>query len=86
MGGRAAAARSISGAIIGHLWWWGVWDRRILRRIGTAPGWVRNLIGGRRDSGAGGATTDGSGVHVVPPRGVRGEDGHSWGAGKQLGS
>ncbi|CCM01204.1 uncharacterized protein FIBRA_03252 [Fibroporia radiculosa] len=62
MGGRAAAARSISGAIIGHLWWWGVWDSGILRRLGTAPIWLRNLIGGGRDSGAGG------GVHVVPPR------------------
>ena len=86
LGGRAAAARSISGAVIGHLWWFGVWDGGLLRRLGTAPAWVRNLIGGGRDPGAGGA---GGGVHVVPPRRVRDETqpvGHSWGTGQRLGT
>ncbi|PCH44803.1 DER1-domain-containing protein [Wolfiporia cocos MD-104 SS10] len=86
MGGRAAAAQSISGAVVGHLWWWGVWESGVLRGFGAAPGWLRALVGGGPRPGAGGAP---GGVHVVPPRRLREEaqtGGYRWGTGHRLGS
>ncbi|KAH9849597.1 DER1-domain-containing protein [Lenzites betulinus] len=96
MGGPGAAAISISGAVAGHLWWWGVFDTGALRSFGTAPGWLRAYLGetGGGAGGAGGAAAGaanvGGGVHVVPPRRVREQaaaatGGYSWGSGRRLG-
>ncbi|EPS96873.1 hypothetical protein FOMPIDRAFT_1129502 [Fomitopsis schrenkii] len=85
--GRQGAARSIAGAIIGHLWWWGVWDSRLLERAGTAPMWLKK----RLEQNPGPSTHGGwkrGGVEGVAPRQVR-EEGrpgeHSWGSGHRLG-
>ena len=86
MGGPSAAAVSISGAVVGHLWWWGVWDTGVLREWGRAPSWVRNFMGER--GGLGGAVNMGGGVTVVPPRRAREEEastGRNWGPGRRLG-
>ena len=85
--GRAGAARSIAGAIVGHLWWWGVWDSRLLERAGSAPMWLKNLLGQSTGPGTPGGWKRG-GVEGVPPRRVR-EEGrpgeHRWGSGNRLG-
>jgi Derlin-2/3 len=91
MGGPAAAAVSVTGAVIGHLWWWVVYgeDGRGLpglRQFGVAPSWVRTLV-----SDGAGPGVAGTGVHVVPPRQQRGTParatGYNWGAaGNRLGS
>ncbi|OJT03449.1 Derlin-2 [Trametes pubescens] len=97
MGGPGAAAISISGAVVGHLWWWTVFDTGSLRSAGTAPAWLRGWFGesasGGATGGVGGVANVGGGVHVVPPRRVReeaaaaasGVRGHSWGTGRRLG-
>jgi len=85
MGGPRAAAVSVTGAVIGHLWWWVIYgdDGRGLpglRQFGGAPSWVRALVG----DGAG-PSVAGTGVHVVPPRQQRGTParapGYNWGGG-----
>ncbi|KAH9917332.1 DER1-domain-containing protein [Fomitopsis serialis] len=87
MEGRAGAAKAISGAIIGHLWWWGVWESRILERYGSAPAWLKKLLGQSSAPSAHGGWKRG-GVEGVPPRQVR-EEGrpgeHRWGSGNRLG-
>ncbi|KAI0777205.1 DER1-domain-containing protein [Trametes elegans] len=92
MGGPDAAAVSISGAVVGHLWWWGVFDSGALRSLGTAPAWLRAFFGQSGGGAAGGVADIGGGVHVVPPRRLReeaaattGVRGHSWGSGRRLG-
>ncbi|KZT70400.1 DER1-domain-containing protein [Daedalea quercina L-15889] len=87
MEGRAGAARAISGAIVGHLWWWGVWDSRVIERYGTAPAWLKRLFGQDPGPSAHGSWKRG-GVQGVPPRQVREESrpgGHRWGSGHRLG-
>ncbi|KAI0371280.1 hypothetical protein BV20DRAFT_942331, partial [Pilatotrama ljubarskyi] len=93
MGGPGAAAISISGAVVGHLWWWGVFDTGVLRPWGTAPAWLRAFFGqaGGPAGDVGGVPHVGGGVHVVPPRRLREEAaaatgirGHSWGSGRRL--
>ncbi|KAI0056617.1 DER1-domain-containing protein [Artomyces pyxidatus] len=97
MGGPKAAATSVTGAVVGHLWWWSIFgpDGQGLpgvRAWGNAPGWMRSLVGGN----AGPNIAPGSGVHVVPPR-ARGQDragaraggsttGYQWGSGNRLGT
>ena len=91
MGGPGAAAVSVTGAVVGHLWWWVVYgeDGRGLpglRQFAGAPSWVRAFVG----DGAGPGVA-GTGVHVVPPRQQRGAParttGYNWGgAGNRLGS
>ena len=91
MGGPRAAAVSVTGAVIGHLWWWvvyGVDGRGLpgLRHFGSAPSWVRTFV-----SDGAGPSVSGTGVHVVPPRQQRGPParaaGYNWGvAGHRLGS
>ena len=90
-GGTGAAAVSVTGAVIGHLWWWLMYgeDRQGLpgvREFGRAPSWVGALVGG-------GATPNiaGTGVHAFPPRQQRQPParatGYNWGGGGQrLGS
>ncbi|KAI0074993.1 DER1-domain-containing protein [Panus rudis PR-1116 ss-1] len=91
MAGPSAAASSLTGAIVGHLWWWGVFDTRALQRVGQAPTWLRNLVGNSDGSGSTGTVGGaGSGVHVIPPRRARTEatgttSGHRWGSGHRLG-
>lgn len=87
MAGPAAAATSVTGAVVGHAWWWLVHDTRALREWATAPAWLRNFIDGPGRPG-GSATGGSGGVHVIPPR--RREEpartgGYSWGSGQRLG-
>lgn len=88
MAGPQAAATSVTGAVVGHLWWWLVHDTRTLREWASAPTWMRNMIDGPGRPG-GSATGGSGGVHVIPPR--RREEpastsgGHSWGSGRRLG-
>ncbi|OCH88379.1 DER1-domain-containing protein [Obba rivulosa] len=82
MGGPRAAAQAVSGAVVGHLWWWGVWESGALREAARAPAWVRRIVGD------GPGPLGGTGVHVVPPRAreeVRATTGHRWGSGRRLG-
>lgn len=91
MGGPGAAARSVTGAVVGHLWWWIIYGAdgrgiRSLRRFGSAPSWVHMLV----SDGVGPSVT-GTGVHVIPPRKQRGASarttGYNWGGGgNRLGS
>jgi len=99
MSGHKMAASSVTGAVVGHLWWWGVWDARTIERYGAAPGWLRGLISYSQASGTTGGSGSnfaaGSGVRVVPPRRPLGQDGapppattttgHTWGSGRRLG-
>lgn len=90
-GGPRAAAVSVTGAVVGHLWWWIIYgeDGRGLpglRHFGNAPSWVRILV-----SDGVGPGIAGTGVHVVPPRQQRGASGgttgYNWGSrGNRLGS
>lgn len=88
MGGPQAAASSVTGAVVGHLWWWGVWETRALESIGKAPAFLRSLVGNSNGPATGGVGGPGSGVHVIPPRQQREETvttGHRWGSGQRLG-
>ena len=83
--GPHAAAVSISGAVVAHVWWWGVWDSHALRPWARAPWIVRSLMGedGRRRH-------LGGGVYVEPPARVRenaarGMGVKNWGGGRRLG-
>ncbi|KAK1231292.1 hypothetical protein PQX77_005592 [Marasmius sp. AFHP31] len=56
MGGPLFAARSLPGALVGHLWWWGVWGDQVDRpgpfaNFGKAPRWLANWLG---DAGSAG--------------------------------
>jgi len=91
MGGRKAAAMAITGAVVGHMWWWSVWDNRLLRSVAMAPRWLKALVGNSDGpaAGGGGAVPRPEGVHVIPPRRLREEahgPGYRWGSGQRLGS
>lgn len=82
MSGPAAAASSLTGILVGHLWWWSVFDTRVLERFGQAPGWLRSLVGG--------SSPRIPGVQVAPPTDRRQQtqqqsSGHNWGSGNRLG-
>lgn len=78
MGGPRAAAQAAGGAVVGHLWWWGVWGAvygargGVLDAYGRAPEWLKKFMG--QDSEpptAGGGMAGGGvtgGVHIIPPR------------------
>ncbi|KAK7038906.1 hypothetical protein VNI00_010540 [Paramarasmius palmivorus] len=90
-GGPGAAAQSLPGAVVGHLWWWGVWQTRALEELGKAPKWLAAWFGDRSGSlGEGSSGSTGTGVHVVPPRSraqpAAGGSGSFRGAGHRLGS
>ena len=83
--GPRAAAVSISGAVVGHMWWWGVWETGVFRPWARAPWVVRSLMGedGRR-------RRIGGGVYVEPPQRVRDNAARpigvkNWGQGRRLG-
>jgi Derlin-2/3 len=105
MGGPQAAAQAVAGAAVGHAWWWAVWggglaSRGLLQSWGSAPAWMRNLLGEDRrppptPDALGGAAAGlaRGGVHVSTPRaqaatgtGNATTTGHSWGSGRQLGA
>jgi len=78
-GGPAGVAQCIPGALIGHLWWWGVWGSQlggqggILQQWARAPTWLEGYLGDRpvvagAGPGAGRGANQGGGVHVIPPR------------------
>jgi len=90
-GGTRAAAVSVTGAVVGHLWWWLMYgeDGRGLpgvREFGRAPSLVHALVGdGAMPNVAG------TGLQAFPPRQQRRPaaraTGYDWGAGGQrLGS
>uniref|UniRef100_A0A0W0FFS2 Derlin n=1 Tax=Moniliophthora roreri TaxID=221103 RepID=A0A0W0FFS2_MONRR len=87
-GGPAGAIRSIPGAIIGHLWWWGVWKTRTSEAKGEAPKWLAKWFGDRSGSLAeGGPGSMGTGIQVIPPRSRTQPASGSWrGNGQRLGS
>ncbi|KAI0000705.1 DER1-domain-containing protein [Russula compacta] len=85
MGGPGAAAVSVTGAVVGHLWWWVIYgeDGRGLpgtREFGRAPSWVRAVV-----SEGAGPNVAGTGVHAIPPRQQRvppaRATGYNWGGG-----
>ncbi|KAI9507852.1 DER1-domain-containing protein [Russula earlei] len=84
MGGPRAAAVSVTGAVVGHLWWWMIYgeDGRGLPGVlefGRAPSWVRALV-----SEGAGPNVAGTGVHAIPPRQQREPgraSGYNWGGG-----
>ncbi|KAJ7746483.1 Der1-like family-domain-containing protein [Mycena maculata] len=79
--GPQGVARMLPGAVVGHLWWWGVWGGAVggaggvLQEWSIAPRWLRDWFdegdaprpGARGAAGTTGANS-GGGVHVVPPR------------------
>ena len=84
--GHRAAAAAVTGAVVGHLWWWGVWDTRVLREWGAAPALFAKLMGQEGD-----VQRVAPGVQVIPPRRIReeaasGSAGHNWGSGRRLGT
>ena len=102
MGGPGAAAQAIPGAVVGHLWWMGVFGTElggtgggVLTEWGRAPRWLRNWFGEDDVSSSRRTLNSGGGVSVVPPR-ARAEEaanananttfGHRWGTGQRLGN
>ncbi|KAJ7199237.1 Der1-like family-domain-containing protein [Mycena pura] len=97
MGGPGAVAHSLPGAVVGHLWWWGVWGPEIggaggiLHNWGAAPRWLAEWMGQTPPPGPARANS-GGGVQVIPPRrpaaaapaGSR-TTGYNWGSGQRLG-
>ncbi|KAF9262773.1 hypothetical protein L218DRAFT_381500 [Marasmius fiardii PR-910] len=100
MGGPKAAAQSLPGAVVGHLWWWAIWGGDAgaggqFSELGRAPRWLATWLGDTSGRGpAAGAGNTGGGVHVVPPRtrvndnanAGRSGGGHNWGSGQRLGN
>ena len=76
MGGPSSAACSLTGIISGYLWWYLVYSDesgRPLAGYGSAPGWMRRVLG--------------EGSRRVNVRGnVIRRGGHSWGSGRRLDS
>ncbi|KAF7308740.1 Derlin [Mycena kentingensis (nom. inval.)] len=80
LSGPEAIATALPGAIIGHLWWWGVWGSAIgggggiLSYWARAPRWFADWMGQERTHvsdgpGAGvGSANAGRGVQIIPPR------------------
>ncbi|KAI0316075.1 DER1-domain-containing protein [Amylostereum chailletii] len=100
-GGTQAAAQSITGAIVGHLWWmllFGNTGRAGLvdgQRWGKAPRWLQRIMGegewaARPDSGPAPMGAGGSGVYVQPPRRPAAAENpggdYRWGTGNRLGT
>lgn len=86
MAGPAAAAASVTGAVSGHVWWWGVYHSRALADYSRAPAWLKKLVGQPQQGSASGGT---GGVHVIPPRereAAGSSSGHTWGTGNRLGN
>jgi Derlin-2/3 len=90
MGGPGAAAQGVTGAIVGHLWWWLVFGGNAgtggrTPEWARAPAWLRSLVGDH------GPPRVGPGVEVIPPRQPRAapaarSTGYNWGTGNRLGT
>ncbi|KAF7348628.1 Derlin [Mycena venus] len=91
--GPGAAATALPGAIVGHLWWWGVWGAEvgdaggILQPWSAAPRWLKEWMGegnappaARAPDGSTGANA-GRGVRVIPLRGPAEASASTAGAG-----
>jgi Derlin-2/3 len=95
MGGSSAAAQAVSGAIVGHAWWWGVFHTRALEAVAAAPSWVKMFVAdgpppppSANDTPAFGQP--GSGVEAIRPRqrpqpAAANTGGYNWGSGNRLG-
>lgn len=81
IGGKEAALSALTGIIVGHLWWWGVWDSRALREFGTAPDWLRTFIETPPPLGPAPGAPGGSSSRS---RGTQ-RTGYNWGSGNRLG-
>jgi len=79
IGGKAAALSALSGILVGHLWWWGVWESRALQEFSTAPGWMKRFIDTPPPPGS---TSGGS---SRPRRPGAQTTGYNWGSGHRLG-
>jgi len=81
IGGKQAALSAITGVVVGHLWWWGVWESRALQELGAAPGWLRSIIETPPPPGPapGGASSR-------PRRPGAQTTGYNWGSGHRLGN
>ncbi|KAG6379603.1 hypothetical protein JVT61DRAFT_10111 [Boletus reticuloceps] len=92
------ASESLSGMIVGHLWWWLVWgagtgaggvEQGRFAGLALAPRWLRGLFG--EHEGERRATNrDGYQVHAPRQRAEQAASGrapgYSWGSGQRLGS
>jgi Derlin-2/3 len=93
-GGPPAVATGVSGLVIGHVWWWGVWGgvtgsmraNGALAAYGVAPRWMRRRFGDDPETGAPVVESGVDGVYVTPPRNPgAATSGHNWGRGQRLG-
>lgn len=84
IGGKQAALSALTGIIVGHLWWWGVWESRALQELGTAPGWIRALIETPVPPGPAPGTSGGPTPRSRRP-GTQ-TTGYNWGSGHRLGN
>ena len=91
------ASESITGMIVGHLWWWLVWgagtgagsvEQGRFAGLALAPRWLKDWFG-ERDGDR--RATNRAGYQVQAPRqraaqaaGAR-PTGHNWGSGQRLG-
>jgi len=82
VGGKGAALSALSGILVGHLWWWGVWESRALQELGRAPGWMRAFIDTLPSPGPG--ASGGSSSHLR--RSGAQMTGYNWGSGHRLGN
>jgi len=93
--GPQAAMVSLTGVMVGHLWYILEWQERGPTRpgggrgavLGSAPGWLQRLLGRESEPAGGDARPYGSAFN---PRGttsanVSAAGGHSWGRGQRLG-
>jgi len=78
-GGKGAALSALSGILVGHLWWWGVWESRALQEFGRAPGWMRAFIDTPTPGASGGSFS-----RSMRPGGRT--TGYNWGSGHRLGN
>ncbi|KAJ6572159.1 Der1-like family-domain-containing protein [Mycena capillaripes] len=80
-GGPGAVLIALPGAVVGHLWWWGVWGPQIggaggvLVQWSGAPRWLKEYMGeantrtpNMRGPDGGTGANMGPGISVVPPR------------------
>jgi len=97
MDGPGGVAAGVSGLVVGHLWWWGVWGGSgtgttgALQHYARAPRWLRRLIG--EQGVVASVSRSLGGVHVIPPRrlatatstSTSSTSGYRWGSGNRLG-
>jgi Derlin-2/3 len=82
IGGKEAALSALTGIIVGHLWWWGVWDSRALREFGTAPDWLRAFVETPPPPGPAPGAPGGSSSRSRRTQTA----GYNWGSGHRLGN